>query len=1547
MARRLNTRFLTILLLILVGTVAAALLAQRFLIHEQPDRYIALGRQAMKDRNWQDAANDFAKAAKLDPHDPQTPMMLGAALAKLAEDDPRVAPLEVAAYTQALEIDPAYLPALKALSNWYTTHAEQMPRSDLYRNAIDYSRRTHQADPNDEQMEALADKLVIEAWTNGLDADQKEVDGATKEMKELWKKYPANGDLPYAIASAEIQLGMNLAGQNPSPFQLKEVTEHFHNAVATFEAVLTGPHGGSQDQNAAMHYYFARVLEHLSGVDQSSPDAMQKDQDRSASEITKAVALVKESDPTYQEIYQTAAEMAMRRGDPAGAMKIYEKMPDTADSRLARAELMGRSPDTQEQALQMLKSTLGSLTDDPNHIALGGVRFRLMMEIAKVQVFHYLSMPVSPEKTKLHDEIRASLDKLDQAAGVRMVLPLKEVEARFQIGSGSDEEMLAVQSLSKMMADNPPAAKSYYWFVFQSLLAQGYEDTNQSANALAILKDVVQQFPRDIQARKHLIRLLMIGQPDQVPAHVDELQRLSPKDPDLNVFRIQLLLSNPDKNHDKIKELYSQFGEKNARMISAKARVALVIKDYDEAARLLRLSTAQKPDNVSDWVTLSELLYHQGNKAQALAVATQGLAANPKNPRLRVLVPVIQGEDPKKIEALEKDIASENPDKVQGQLMLAAMAARRGDQAEEAADLKNAQTLAPDSAHVQELLFNHYLQTNQYPEASACIPVLAKTNADQAGGEMYRLALAVAQKDYAAAEAIARKLTQDKPEFARSWLSLGKVLEAEGLFDQAAPQYLVSLQKETNLLDAYVGLTRCYYALNRPDDALHTIEDGLKYLPNDMTLDGLRVTHELNYGNPDVALRDIQDELRARPNQPELYAAMADVALRYVEMLIKNNQPDDAVKQALEAVKALQDKVVLWPNESELYVALSRCQLAAKQPDAALKTLETWASQPAWKTQPEPYLALSDFYERAGIPDKAEDEMHDAMARSGYRPDMQIRMASLLAMHRKFDDALHLLQDVNTDNPDVQEKTVQILIVDGKFDEAQNKLKADLSRNPVNAVQLLTIWSLALFERNQYQDAVDRATQALAMNPRELTARFCRGRARLLLQPPDARGALEDLEVVRQSNPNKMDVRLCLSDAHVMLNQPDDAASELLAALRIEPKNKEVRMRLVGMFIGGPHPRLPEALKLLQDVDTLAPFNRDPDIFQNESIIESELGNNDDALAKSEIALRLAPDDPRVVRTNMQLLQNRRDFQAIVDHCATMSNKLKTTSWALWDLAVAEKRLGNEQALPDFKRALLASEAEDQPFELNNIAQSLNQEFGYDEAVKDVSDLAKDNVSAKITLMQLYQAHGNDSAALATVDGIMSNFDKLSKRDQIIVLSGAAVMYQLAKPTPLVDKAYAAYQRWLQLEPDNLESLNNLACLLADDYSPPRAQEGLQYVNIAISKMSRLGRTEPRLLDTQAWLLILNGSVADGVHILNTAMNSFAPFPDEYLHLGEGYLRMDTPDPVQAEMQAKLGLQMVNKRNAGAQDDALRAKLQDLVNRSEAMKLGKPQASVP
>src|SRR5580700_10762973 len=115
MARRLNTKFLTILLLTLVGIVAALLLAERFLIHEHPDHYIALGDESMKDHNWQDAVINYSKAAGLDPHNPDTDMRLGEAYAQLVQFDPSAMGGEVGAYSQALEINPHYLPALRAL----------------------------------------------------------------------------------------------------------------------------------------------------------------------------------------------------------------------------------------------------------------------------------------------------------------------------------------------------------------------------------------------------------------------------------------------------------------------------------------------------------------------------------------------------------------------------------------------------------------------------------------------------------------------------------------------------------------------------------------------------------------------------------------------------------------------------------------------------------------------------------------------------------------------------------------------------------------------------------------------------------------------------------------------------------------------------------------------------------------------------------------------------------------------------------------------------------------------------------------------------------------------------------------------------------------------------------------------------------------------------------------------------------------------------------------------------------------------------------------
>jgi tetratricopeptide (TPR) repeat protein len=1543
MARRVNTKFLTILLLMFIGAGAAIFLAQKLLIREHPDRYVALGEQALKDHKWSESIEDFAKAARLAPKDPRLQMLLGQALGNTVQVDPHASGQQVAAYQQALEIDPKYLPALLALSDFFTKAASQSPDSGYYRRAIDYTNRARALSPGDETLASLPDRLVIQEWVANMEVDQKDVDDAIKELNEQWKLHPDNAELPFAIAMAKIEQGLHLTAESGTQLRSREVTAFYDQAVATFETVLTGKDGGSQDRNAMMHYRFAQVLARLSGAQQASPELMKKDQDRSLAEISRARALIKPDDSRFMEINEFAAAMLLQRGDHAGALAIYRALPYSAQGRLDLADMLGRSPDTRDEAVRMLKSTLASLQDDPNHLALGGMRFRLLLTLANIQVGDYLTMPDSPARTALHDEIEDVLGKLDTAAAFRTILPLKEVEARFKLHSTQAEEMAEVQTLSKLMDDDPAAAKDPY---IEGLLAEGYEDTNQRAEAVTVLKGLVQGFKRggpasnkdmEIQIRKNLVELLLTEQPDQVPAQLDELERVDAGDPALRLERVQWLLSDPQKNKDEIERLYGLISEDTPMITGVKAKIALQIKNYDEAIRLLKLTVAKVPKDVTDTILLSKVLYAQGRQPEALKVANDALITNPGDPRLRLLIPALKGESPKVLQDLQEELAKENPDKVQGELMQAALASSHGDTETEEAHLKAAEKLAPDSSRVQDLLFNMYLSAHRYNDAAKCIPKLAQTDSDHAGGELYRLAIAEGQQDHAGAEEIARKLIQDRPEYSRSWLALGDVLQNEGQYDQAIPQYMQCLQKQSNVVEAYTGLVRCFYALHKPDDALQTIEQGMARLPSNSTLREMKLAHELNYGQPADAVAEIQAELRLRPDQPDLYAAMADVVLRYAAILETNRQPDDAIKQALQAIEALKAPLAKWPNEAELYVAMSNAQVAAKQPNDALKTLEAWAALDAWKTRPDPYVSLADLYERTGNLQKAEEEMHTAMARSGYAVDMQIRMASMLALHQKYDDALQLLRAVNAEKPAVREKVVQILLVAGKFDEAQAELKTELAKHPSDSEQLLQVWALALLEHGLNQDAVTRATDALAENPKDQTALFCRARARLRMQPPDPAGALQDLEQVQQSNPNNLEVRMDMAQALDEMNRPEDAINELQAALRLEPLNRELRFRLVGMYVHNAHPRLNEALRMLQEVETTPPFNKDSAIFQGEAMILGATGHDADALTKSEIALHLSPDDQNIVRTNMQMLQKVHDFQGVIDHYASMKDKWKKTSWALWDLGMAEKRLNNPQGLVDLQSALVAAVTEDEPQEIDQVAQSIKDEYSTDEAINALVPLAKNNLSAKLSLAHEYQDKGDDTSALATIDEIMVSFDKLSHRDQVNTLNSAAIMYQLAKP-PLVDKAYDAYVHWLKLEPNNLEALNNLACLLADDYSPPRAKEGLEYANHAVDEMSKLGRTEPRLLDTQGWLMILNGSPEDGVHTLNTAMTQFDPFPDEYLHLGEGYLRLQMPDPTQAEVQAKLGLQIVNKRNAGNSDAAIRSKLQDLINRSEELR---------
>jgi tetratricopeptide (TPR) repeat protein len=158
------------------------------------------------------------------------------------------------------------------------------------------------------------------------------------------------------------------------------------------------------------------------------------------------------------------------------------------------------------------------------------------------------------------------------------------------------------------------------------------------------------------------------------------------------------------------------------------------------------------------------------------------------------------------------------------------------------------------------------------------------------------------------------------------------------------------------------------------------------------------------------------------------------------------------------------------------------------------------------------------------------------------------------------------------------------------------------------------------------------------------------------------------------------------------------------------------------------------------------------------------------------------------------------------------------------------------------------------------------------------------------------------------------------------------MLYSDAHPDPLPDKAVATYQKLLAIDPKNVQALNNLACVLADDYQPPRVEEGMTYVRQAMAILGQRGTSDPLVDDTYGWLLILSGRNTEGVDVLHRVVDRM-PIVDGYYHLAEGYLRMN--NPAEAQRQVNLALEAIAKAQQTSQpvDSKMRARVVALSSR--------------
>ena len=150
MARRVNKKFLTILSLIIMGTLLSAVALPKLLhkqdtgiLWERADKQLALAREQKSPQQYKVAKELYVKAYRADPNNIEGMLKYGDMLHELARYDLEEVGKDVQAWERTLEINPAFVPALERLVDAYMELCRLQPLPEGFKRLGDRAATLH------------------------------------------------------------------------------------------------------------------------------------------------------------------------------------------------------------------------------------------------------------------------------------------------------------------------------------------------------------------------------------------------------------------------------------------------------------------------------------------------------------------------------------------------------------------------------------------------------------------------------------------------------------------------------------------------------------------------------------------------------------------------------------------------------------------------------------------------------------------------------------------------------------------------------------------------------------------------------------------------------------------------------------------------------------------------------------------------------------------------------------------------------------------------------------------------------------------------------------------------------------------------------------------------------------------------------------------------------------------------------------------------------------------------------------------------------------
>lgn len=741
------------------------------------------------------------------------------------------------------------------------------------------------------------------------------------------------------------------------------------------------------------------------------------------------------------------------------------------------------------------------------------------------------------------------------------------------------------------------------------------------------------------------------------------------------------------------------------------------------------------------------------------------------------------------------------------------------------------------------------------------------SGADYAEGRFYLGRLSMARRRYDQAATDFRAALEKRRTYSEGWVWLAEALL--GMRDLASAQdaFRTAVEQKPDSVPALMGLGRVSAERGQNDEALKLFRRAYEFNPDNFVITDVYLRFEAEHG--DLATALVVREAIAEKDPK-------NVANRKALALILARQGHH--EKAMAHVRLM----TRYGSElRETAIAEARVLAAGGQRELATRRLIEFA-RTSTGSSGEDHLAAARELARMGLEGNAISGYRRAVERGGEGQVAAMReLAELLLRTRDgLPEAQKLYRQLwNMDRFDLHVGCAyaRLLVLSGEYERADEVKDTLLESHGRNVETLVLAAQVAAGKKSQ---AVAEANLDAAIKLAPQRADLYLGKAQLLRVDATRHGdALSLLDNALELNPLLADAQALKAEIYDGRNEINMALREYETLLRLEPDHAG-RLRLADLY--REHGHAPQLKRLLDESAQRYPDSAE---WRRQQALFAQRQNNARlALRYMKEAFNLRKSGPvlRELVTLMIQLEQAEDAKKILRANTVLLRKDPVLQA---QRARAVHMLGEDRTGAQFFRTALTMAADPKQFSDRNVFEEtvaqVDAALGLEGTLELVNDLFGAGVPIWVGL-----GLASLEASAADYDAVVERLTRLEYKVYRLAPVDQASFYRMygeaLSQVGQRDRAAAAFDHLVRIDPEDAESRHRLAMILADSDKPEDQAAAVERARQALA----LRPSEAHYMETLGWCLFRAGDEEEGRAGIQASLRQ-SPTPLAYLHMAE------------------------------------------------------------